>query len=229
VNRGASVPRMNPIVEAAWIAAGATFVAVTGTVAVAISAARNTRKATESTIQAERRLRLLERRADAYQDALADLLARHAKRQGQLLPIALDDAGNLYSPELPSYEPEGWHDKLGRLLAYGSDEVRKAYDLAEEADQRLAVIYRERLGLADVATSLADAPGDDPAHLALGPALADLHGRMVVALAHAGTMDSQLIDAIRNELNPDPSPEAPKVWLSLMGPPDQVPSDADPA
>ena len=223
LNRGASVPRMNPTVEAALIAAGATLVAVTGTVTVAISAARNSRKATDSIIQAERRHRLLERRADAYQDALADLIARHAERQRQLVPVALDSAGSLYSPELPAYEPGGWWDKQGRLVAYGSSAVREAYAVAEKADQQLAVIYRERLGLADVATSLADAPGDDPAHSALGASLAELRSRMNIALAHAGAMDGQLTDAIRSELSPDPPSESRKVRASLQGPADPSP------
>lgn len=219
LERSASVPRMNPIVEAAWIAAAATSVAVTATVVVAISGARNTRKATESTIQAERRLRLMERRADAYQDALADLLARQAERDKKLYPVKIDDAGNIYSTDLPAYEPEGWFDKLGRLITYCSASVRQAYELSAAADSQLATLYRERQSLTERATRIEADPDDHLASISIDLAISDLQGRTLVAWIDAGAKDIQLIDAIRAELSPDPPGRASGVWAGTLGPP----------
>jgi hypothetical protein len=200
---------MNPTVEAAWIAAGATFVAVSGTVTVAVSAARNTRKTTESTIQAERKLRILERRADAYQDSLADLLARQAEREKKLYPLRMDKAGNVYSPGdiFPQYEADGWFDKQGRLLTYSSEEVRRVFDLSTEAHNDLGTIYRERQSLSDRATDLP--ANDHTAHMSMGVKLADLQDRMFSAWMKANATDNALIEAIRLELSADPPPRTP--------------------
>ena len=185
---------MQAIVEAAWITAGATAIAVTGTVAVAISAARNTRRATDSTIKAERRLRILERRANAYQDVVADVIARRAERDRKLFPIAMDDAGNIYTPaELPAYDPQGWADKMGRLITYCSDDVRAAYDRTEKADQSIGVLYRSRAELTERARRISeDDPDDHLARNAIGESLADLQPRMHKTLAQARAMDDKL-------------------------------------
>jgi hypothetical protein len=201
---------MNPTVEAAWIAAGATFAAVTGTVTVAISAARNTRKATEATVQAERLLRLLERRADAYQDALGDLLSRQSVRIKKLYPFQFDSGGHLYSNDLAAWQPDlqDWFDKQGRLIAYCSPEVQKAFDLAAEADAQLVVLYRERLRLSETAGEIAD---DDAAgRLAWAESLAKWFKQLQPAQTTVEARDRELINAIRKELSADALGSNPK-------------------
>jgi hypothetical protein len=59
---------MQPVVEAAWIAAGAGVLGIAGTVTVAVSGFRNTRKVTGQTIQA------------AAQDSIRALAAARADR-----------------------------------------------------------------------------------------------------------------------------------------------------
>jgi glutamate synthase domain-containing protein 1 len=109
---------MRATLEAAWIAASAADLGIVGTVVVAISGARNTRKAAEQTIDAERQLHLLDRRADAYQAVVADLLARQAERNRKFYPILIDDAGSIYKPDYSPYEVADYYEKFGRLLTY---------------------------------------------------------------------------------------------------------------
>ena len=120
-------------------------VGVIGTVVVAISGARNTRKATEQTIDAERRPHLLDKRADAYQAVVADLLARQGERNQKFHPIRMDDAGSVYKPDYPPYEVANYYEKFARLLTYCTPETRKLFDESTEADSKVAVLYREYL------------------------------------------------------------------------------------
>jgi hypothetical protein len=71
VATGANVPVMKAVVEAAWIASVTGIVGVAGTVIVGVAGFRSTRRATEKTVLAAHSERVWDRKADAYQVALA--------------------------------------------------------------------------------------------------------------------------------------------------------------
>jgi hypothetical protein len=211
---------MSATVEAAWIAASAAGLGIIGTVMVAISGARNTRKATEQSIDAERRLHLLDGRADAYQDIVADLLARQAERDRKFYPIRIDAAGSVYQPAYPPYEVTDYYNKFGRLLTYCTSEIRKLLDESTSADGKVAILYREYLSLADVAKSIENDPADELARTTLGGALADWRAKVGPTLTDAADKDDELVDQIRAELDPDPPIRPARAWMDTLGGPD---------
>jgi hypothetical protein len=192
---------MDPTVEAALISAIASAVGIVGTVVVAISAARNTRKATERTIQAERLSRIDERRVEAYHSALADLIGRHSERRAQFLDIRWDDDGNLFKSEVQPYEAQDWYRTHAGLLAYASQAVRAAFERAEAADQDLATLARSR---SDLVQRALDLDREDLANqivrTQLSAALRDLESRKRITLEQARKIDREFLEAIRSEL-----------------------------
>jgi hypothetical protein len=130
---GTSLLAMNSLVEAAWIAFGAVFVGVGGTVIVGVSGFRSTRHATERTVQAAQEDRLWHKKAETYADALAATSAR-AKWLSELMGTARrvhDDAGGIAFLEnlpehLPGQSEQEWLNLQGRLRAYGAPQVLQA-------------------------------------------------------------------------------------------------------
>ena len=72
---------MSPIVDAAWIASATGIAGIAGSVLVAIVSSRNSRRATETTIQSERHLRLWEKQAAAYEEVVKEMLLRRTQRE----------------------------------------------------------------------------------------------------------------------------------------------------
>jgi hypothetical protein len=138
---------MNPLVEGAWIAGASgllgVLVGVTGTTIVAIAGFRNTRAATDKALRGARRDRLWDRRADVYQDTLAEALHRKDDRDriiNALTQERYDKVPNV--KELLQTSQERWNTE-GRLRAFGLQEVVEAFKNTMAADDEVNRLYQE--------------------------------------------------------------------------------------
>lgn len=175
---------------------------------------RTTKRVTDKTVaagsqdtmrilNATRDDRLWEKRAAAYEEAIAYLLFRQFARSN----LGSELAGRSYTEPPKSwfgnYEPPGWVVIQGRLLAYGSDEIVAANQEAHAANDRIAWSYERWRTLADKARQ---AIGDQDiinvqggAH-ALGVAAQNVEEE----LKEAEEKDRVLIKLIRAELHSRP-------------------------
>jgi hypothetical protein len=185
---------VDPVTEAAVIAASAT--AVVAVVGLVVNAWATTR-----TLRAARDLahdqRLWDKRAGLYAEVFAYAGHRQDVRAHRLSPVR-------YGPErealaksvLDSYQQPSWYELQGRVLAFSSDEVGEAFIDAHAADERMwsALIARqEAVGLA-----AADPAAADPqAAAALGEEIKVLRQR-------ADEADAALLSAIRRDLQARP-------------------------
>jgi hypothetical protein len=138
---------MNPQVEGAWIAAASglvgVLVGITGTTIVAVKGFRNTRDATDKALRGARRDRLWDRRADVYQDTLAEALHRKDDRDriiNALTQERYDKVPNV--KELLQTSQERWNTE-GRLRAFGLQEVVEAFKNTMAADDEVNRLYQE--------------------------------------------------------------------------------------
>src|ERR1019366_1310979 len=153
---------MSPVVEAAWIAAITGGVGVVGTVVVAISGHRTTNKTTVLALDAARGDRLWDKQAATYEETLAALLYRAGRRRDQVTTARwteepVDAAKEFFA----SYDPPGWFQTQGRLLAYASDRVLASYREAEDADLEVARCYASFVSLTNAANRTAAAAAFD--------------------------------------------------------------------
>lgn len=198
---------MNPSIEAAWIAAGSGLlgvaIGVTGTAIVALAGFRSTRRATANTlaassadiraqieasstslreqIEAGRRSQYWEKRAAAYEAILAAIRHRASIRHFQLDMFRLPEQANEKAlADISEREPPGWYETVGRLLAYGSDDVLTAFEAAQDADRMAAkaALTWKTLG--------------------------EQHEAMYEALKVAEQKDEALLQLIRSELRSSP-------------------------
>jgi hypothetical protein len=222
------VPVVNPVIEAAWIAAASAgavgVLGIAGAVVTSIVSSRNTRNATTQAVQAgaastmatlaaAREERLWEKRAAAYEETIAALLHRLEKRQHDLRMYRLDkESEQKLDDFFASYQPSGWFEAQARLLAYASDDVRHAFEATQQADREvserrwrwLALGEESRLAVASGHPNAAhDGETMIKAHRAIGPALED-----------AEAMDQALIKVIRDELQ-----SKPQAALTITDPP----------
>src|ERR1022692_3384391 len=129
---------MSPAVEAAWIAAVTGSVGVIGTVVVGVVGFRNTRRATQDSIQGERLLRYEERQADAYKQALVALQIRKDQRRADLLgDLADPESLKRFGEFIDSYDRSRWYEANAGLLIYATDKIRDAVDAANEAHRQV--------------------------------------------------------------------------------------------
>jgi hypothetical protein len=124
---------MNPLVEAAWIAGGATLIGVGGTVIVGVSAFRSTSAATRATIEAAREQRVWDLKAEAYAQALTEAVYRADHRDllrgdDTLADDALYEAA--VAKAFTGLTKLAWNELEGRLLAFGSHAVTECYEEA---------------------------------------------------------------------------------------------------
>jgi hypothetical protein len=136
---------VNPSIEAAWIAGSSGFlgvlVGVTGTAVVARIGFKSTRTATDAAvagglatvqaqIEADRRSRIWEKRADAYTDLIAVIQHRQDIRQGMWQGIVTGA-----EPDRPSATVDV-RQVEARVIAYASNEVIRASQEAGSAGGR---------------------------------------------------------------------------------------------
>jgi hypothetical protein len=152
---------VSPVVEAALISACVSVLSVAGTVIVAVSSFRNTRKVTDKTIQAgtdntvrgldaARDGQLWEKKAETYVDALKILRGRELARQNQNRTIRFDEQTEQHLEEwLADINSPNWLDVEARLTAYASQPVVDALANAEVGQQQLMNCLLWKKSLAD--------------------------------------------------------------------------------
>lgn len=144
---------MNPVVEAAWIAASVGGLGILGTAVVAIAGARSTRNITALTIKAgtdsavlaftaARDDRLWERRASAYEAALTAMLEHVARRhQAMRKDLKEPDQERLLADFFAAYESQDWLQAEARLYAYSSVPVQSAFISSRAAAREAAELF----------------------------------------------------------------------------------------
>jgi len=142
---------MDPLVTAAWIAAGTSIVSLAGTVAVAIVGFRAAEKVgsaanaaaasnTKHFVNATRDDHLWEKRARAYEDVLAHTTFRSLRVDLTLRPSRLNKREQEGMEKLfEVYGSDSWLDVHARMLAYASAEVLEAFLSASDADPEAAL------------------------------------------------------------------------------------------
>jgi hypothetical protein len=205
---------MDPLVTAAWIAAGVSLLSLGGTVLVAIAGFRNTRKATIQTVEAgaantvlaldaARDDRLWDKRADAYVDAIKELRRGQLTREDRTRILRYDEATEKRIADwLATYRtPHDWPEIEARLYAFASQPVLDALKASSAANAEVAALLARGDSTAADARE-AKAAGMPPN--VIGSHGTDWHA-VRQALGIAETRDDELIEAIRGELQDKPS------------------------
>jgi hypothetical protein len=221
------VPAVDPVVTAAWIGAGVAggvgVIGIASTVITAWIGSRNTRLATERTIAAGAATTaatlaaahdawLREKRSAAYEETLAGLLYRQAKRRHGLRGFRWDEATeDELKGVFDNYDPPGLFEAQGRLVAYASDAVRDAFNVASLAhDEGWAqydrkVVLNEKIRLAQASSDLNIMPNSQE--------VSEVNRQLNDLMKSALAADQALIKVIRDELRSKPEAAALPVAL----------------
>jgi len=150
---------MNPIITAAIVSGCFATASVGLTAYVAVKGFRSTKEATgravaaanQDTIRAlnaARDDRLWEKRATAYEEAIAYLPFRQEERNlRSSFHLMGRDVGKALRFWFGGYQPPGWGEVQGRLVAYASDAVVDAYRESGAAETKLLPVWRLENGL----------------------------------------------------------------------------------
>ena len=212
---------MRPTIEAAWIAAGGgllgVLVGVAGTAIVGIAGFRNTRRATDKTVSAAHIERVWDRKADAYQDALAASLWRnHRRTYLTQTELSEEQYAEAASALFLMQTEQDWWTLQGRLGTFGSPTVVTAYSKSllateyahrrhDEWRQARRIVQERRKGRGT------SAAGGDSNVVATAQALTAFQD----AMAEAQKADYALERAIRHDLNPDEPTSGTQVFVDL--------------
>ena len=132
---------MNPTVEAALIAGGVSLISLAGTVVVAVSGFRNSRRVTQETIAAAAnsslRDRLWDRRSVLYVDAIKVVERRSTRRRQDLEQITTG------IPATADAQSADWGEVAPRLIAFAPMAVVEAWRAATEAHNHARDLYGE--------------------------------------------------------------------------------------
>jgi hypothetical protein len=187
-------------IAAALISGGVGALGIVGTVVTSVVGSKNTREATEqaieagaantrATLAAARGDRLWEKRAAAYEETLAWLLHRQAKRTDN------EAAQEFYK----TFGVPGTFETHSRLIAYASDAVVDGYGTARGAHERVRMWYSKLEALGE--------------HIYLpGPDLqAGTYAQRQLndAVEVAEDANNALVDVIRDELRSRPEAAMP--------------------
>lgn len=217
---------VNPQIAAALISGGVGAIGIVGTVVTSVVGSKNTRQATARTVEAGtaanratliagREDRLWERRAAAYEEALTSLLHRQAKRHFDLRDYRVtaeieQNMNDFYE----GYELPGLFETEGRLVAYASNPVIKAYRATRSAHAAVQVAQSHRTAL-QVSNRLA-AQTARPEGAASGEIMTDAQRKLSSALREADAADETLIEIIRTELRSRPEAAMPPAGVPAV-------------
>jgi hypothetical protein len=207
---------MQPGIEEAFIAAGSgllgALIGVTGTTIVGVTGFRSTRKATEATVGAAHSDRLWDRKADAYQDALAAAIWRMHQRHVFTRPDLTDDQRAEAADALFAIEAEqDWWTLQGRLGTFGAKKVVRAYNESNLANQRAHQRHYTwqagRRGAQEMRNDSQVTEQDIVERL--GKSLAAAGEAFLSAMTEAQAADERLEQAIRDDLGHKDDQAAP--------------------
>lgn len=203
-----TVPDVDPIITAAWITGGVAAVGIAGTVLSSIAGSRNTRIATDHTVEAARAATVAtlaaaregqrwEREHVAYVETITGVLRRQRQRR-YLVTNSLSEDSEQLRDFLDAHEPPGWLEAQARLIACASEWVKDAAEASRQAHLEVwARVHRYRTMGDDNRLALesghpAGAPFD-------GRELVTARGDIDAAIADAEAMDNLLVTLIREE------------------------------
>lgn len=217
---------MNPQIAAALISGGVGAVGIVGTVVTAWIGSRNTRKATERTVEAgavNTRATLLaahdawlrEKRCAVYEQTLRELLYRQSKRHHELRGYRWDEGSEQELKDFyNAYEPPGFFESRASLAAYASDVVMAASNAAGKAhgEVRAGCLQLEELREQIRTAQLNGTPQSAPS----GDTMMNANRQINSAREAADAMDDGLIMIIREELRRQPNAAMPTT--EVLGP-----------
>ncbi len=222
------MPAVDPTIEAAWIGAGVGggvgFLGIVGTVVTSAVSSRNTRKATERTVEAgaahtratlaaAREDRLWDKQCAAYETTLADVRHRQMKRRNDLRGFRWDEKSEQQLKEFfEGYEAPGWFQTQARLLAYASPSVLDAFEASERAHLEVRKLYLRYSMMADDNREAAQTGRPGLAHDGRGTV--DARHAVDPAVEAAEAADEGLIKLIRDELRSKPVAAMPPAILA---------------
>jgi hypothetical protein len=203
-----SVPDVDPIITAAWITGGVAVVGIAGTVMSSIVGSRNTRMATDQTVEAARLATTAtlaaaregqrwEREHAAYVETIAGVLRRQRQRQYLGTSLLSEDFEQLRD-FLDAREPPGWLEAQARLIACASEWVKDAAEASRQAHLEVwARVHRYRLMGDDNRLALESGRPDDAPFD--GRELVAAREEIDAAIGEADAMDNLLVTLIREE------------------------------
>ena len=203
-----SVPDVDPIITAAWITGGVAVVGIAGTVMSSIVGSRNTRMATDQTVEAARLATTAtlaaaregqrwEREHAAYVETIAGVLRRQRQRQYLGTSLLSEDFEQLRD-FLDAHEPPGWLEAQARLIACASEWVKDAAEASRQAHLEVwARVHRYRLMGDDNRLALESGRPDDAPFD--GRELVAAREEIDAAIGEADAMDNLLVTLIREE------------------------------
>lgn len=149
-----------------------------------------------STIEADRRVRVWEKRAEVYTDAVAGMLQLVEVRRSQLEHMTTET-----EPEHPP-APGDWHVVEARLIAYASDNVLEALAKAKIQGSRFDAAFRMWLAVyAQPHAATPTPPDEDPL---TAQRIGDPMKVAKEALPEATILSNNLMNIIRDELYAGP-------------------------
>jgi hypothetical protein len=179
----ASLPHVDPSIEAALIAGGVSLISIAGTVVIGAIGFRTTRhvssESATATAENSLRARLWDKQSDVYVETIKIVRERQDKRRDLLESI------NMGAPYRAYERTEDWDKLFPRLLAYAAPQVRDAVKAAMQADGNFGNTY-------DLVTALA------------GPDRKTVVERMEDKIETAEATEEKLIDTIRADLRKRP-------------------------
>jgi hypothetical protein len=202
------VPDVDPIITAAWITGGVAVVGIAGTVMSSIVGSRNTRMATDQTVEAARLATTAtlaaaregqrwEREHAAYVETIAGVLRRQRQRQYLGTSLLSEDLEQLRD-FLDAHEPPGWLEAQARLIACASEWVKDAAEASRQAHLEVwARVHRYRLMGDDNRLALESGRPDDAPFD--GRELVAAREEIDAAIGEADAMDNLLVTLIREE------------------------------
>ena len=213
------LPAVDATIAAALISGGVGALGIAGTVVTSIVGSRNTRDATERTVEAgtaanratlvaAREDRLYAARAAAYETVLTQLLHRGAQRHFDLRKYRTSEAEeNRLAEFYEKYELPGMFETRARMTAYASEPVLASYDASMRAHSSVRAQYGARAALRESADlgvrsgNIGSVPDGDT--------MMDASRKLDSALEAADAADQALIDVIREELRKGPEAALP--------------------
>jgi hypothetical protein len=184
---------MDPTVTAAAIGVG-------GTVAVGVAGFSAAIWNTRRTFANARESRMWEKRAAAYEAALAELAQRNVARERFFLQMSsASPPTDVLTEYLAVQDAPGWFAAEGQLLAYSSEGILDALDTARSADYEASEHFRVLQEAVKASQQLPTASSESVRE-AHNKRTKDALMKAVGEVAQVGLIEQELIDQIRTEL-----------------------------
>jgi hypothetical protein len=187
---------VDPLVEAALIAGGASLISIAGTVVVAVSGFRSTSRVSRQTsadaAEGGLRGRLWEKQADLYVEIIKAVEERRSERRYRLRLVSTGAPFRSYA------ESAHWDELFPRLIAYAAPPIHDVLNAATEANSHVRDLYEEYAAMT-------------------GPNREAAVERIRTAVEQAEAKDQELFKMIRADLRKRPGEaramtDAPGAW-----------------